>query len=283
MYAVTGATGQLGQLVIESLIKKHVSPKDIVAVVRNKAKAEGLSSKGVQVREADYTSPEALEKALSGVDKLLLISGSEVGQRLPQHQNVISAAKKSQVKQLFYTSILKADTSKMQLAAEHLATEKVIQASGIPYVILRNGWYIENYTGQLASFLQHGAVAGSAKDGKVSAATRGDYAEAAAAALTSNNKDNVIYELGGKAFTLSELAKAVSEVSGKKVEYHDMPAPEYAKMLAGVGVPEVMAQVLADSDLGIVRGELFTDRQDLANLIGHPTTSLQEAIKVALK
>lgn len=250
---------------------------------RNRSKAADLIAKGIDVREADYAAPEALQKAFAGVDKLLLISGSEIGLRISQHQNVIGAAKKSNVKKIVYTSVLKADVSRMQLAVEHLATEKAIFASGIPFIILRNGWYIENYLGQIEAYLQHGVVPGSAKNGKVSAATRSDYAEAATAALIGTAAVNSIYELGGEAFTLSGLVNAVSEVSGKKVSYLDLPAPDYAKMLVSVGVPDPMAHILADSDLGILRGDLFTDRQDLANLIGHPTMSLLEAIRLTLK
>lgn len=283
MIALTGATGHLGQLVIENLLKRGHPAKEVVAVVRNKAKAVGLSALGVQVREADYASPEALEKAFAGVDRVLLISGSEVGQRLPQHQNVVNAAKKAQVKQLLYTSILKADTSKMQLANEHLATEKAIRSSGIPFVFLRNGWYIDNYTGQLPHQIPNGAIAGSAKEGRISAAARADYAEAAATALIGPTKDGAIYELGGTAFTMKDYAKAVAEISGKKFEYQDMPEADYAKLLVSLGVPEAMANALADSDVGIVRGDLFTESQDLVKLIGHPLIPLHNLIKDILK
>lgn len=283
MIAITGATGHLGQLVIQDLLQRGFNPKDIVAVVRSKSKAQDLSAKGIQVKEADYSSSEALEKAFTGVENVLLISGSEVGQRLPQHTNVVNAAKKANVKLLIYTSILKADESKMALAVEHLATEKVIQSSGVPFVILRNGWYIENYTQQMASFLEQGAVTGAAKEGRVSAATRADYASAAAAALLGKAKINSVYELGGQAFTLPQLAETISQASGKNVQYQDMPASEYEKMLSSVGVPAPMAHVLADSDVGIVRSELFTDRKDLETLIGRPATTLKEAVAAALK
>lgn len=281
MIAVTGATGHLGQLVIAELIAKGTQPKEIIAVIRNRSKAQDLISKGIEIREADYKSEEALEKAFQGVNQVVMISGSEVGQRVQQHTNIVNAAKKAHVKYIAYTSILKADTSKMLLAKEHLATEELIKASGIPYSFLRNSWYIENYTEQLKGVLAHGVIAGSAKNGKISAATRADYAAAAVAAVKKSTP-NAIYELGGEAFTMSELAAVVSRVSGKKVEYKDLPASEYAQMLMGFGVPQGFAEVLADSDVGITRGDLYTERTDLKNLIGRAPTSLESAVKAAV-
>ncbi|MFM6929009.1 MAG: SDR family oxidoreductase [Bdellovibrio sp.] len=281
MIAVTGATGHLGQLVIAELIAKGTNPKEIIAIIRNRAKAQNLISKGIEIREADYKSEEALEKALTGVNQLVMISGSEVGQRVQQHTNIVNAAKKAHVKYIAYTSILKADTSKMLLAKEHLATEQLIQATGIPYSFLRNGWYIENYTEQLKGALEHGAIAGSAKNGKISAATRADYAAAAVAAV-KKAAPHAIYELGGEAFTMSELAAVVSRVSGKKVEYKDLPSSEYAQMLMGFGVPQGFAEVLADSDIGITRGDLYTESTDLRNLIGRAPASLESAVQAAV-
>ncbi|KYG66505.1 NAD(P)-dependent oxidoreductase [Bdellovibrio bacteriovorus] len=282
MIAVTGATGHLGQHVIKELLKQGTNPKEIIAIVRDKNKAQEFASKGIEVREANYTSADSLDKALKNVDKLLLISGNELGQRLTQHTNVINAAKRANVKLVAYTSILKADTSKMILAAEHLGTEKVLQASGIPYVILRNGWYIENYTDQLQNILAHGVIAGSAQNGKVSGAARADYAAAAAAALLGKAKTNSIYELAGSPFTMAELAATITKASGKKVEYKDMPAPDYQKMLLGFGLPAPVAEMLADSDVGIVRGDLYSDRDDLKNLIGRPASTVDSVLKTLL-
>lgn len=281
MIAVTGATGHLGQLVIAELIAKGTQPKEIIAVIRNRSKAQDLISKGIEVREADYKSEEALEKAFHGVNQVVMISGSEVGQRVQQHTNIVNAAKKAHVKYIAYTSILKADTSKMLLAKEHLATEQLIKTSGIPYSFLRNGWYIENYTEQLKGALEHGAIAGSAKNGKISAATRADYAAAAVAAV-KKAVPNAIYELGGEAFTMSELAAVVSRLSGKKIEYKDLPASDYAQMLMGFGVPQGFAEVLADSDVGITRGDLYTESTDLKYLIGRSPASLESAVKAAV-
>lgn len=279
MIAVTGATGHLGQLVIEGLIKQGTKTDTIIALVRDRSKAEKQLPQGVQIREANYNSPETLEKALMGVKKLLLISGNELGQRTTQHTNVINAAKQAQIKLVAYTSILKADTSKMILAKEHLATEKVLQASGLPYVILRNSWYVENYTDQLQNILKSGMIAGSAQNGKVSAAPRADYAAAAVAILLGKGKINSIYELAGTAFTLAELAAALTKVSGKKVEYKDMPVPDYQKLLLSFGMPAPVAEMLADSDAGIARGDLYSDNGTLSELIGRPVTDLQTVLK----
>ncbi len=284
MIAVTGATGHLGRLVLENLLERGMEPARIAALVRSPEKAEGLAALGVQVRRGDYSQPETLGPALQGVERLLLVSSSEVGRRAEQHRNVVGAARAAGVKLLAYTSILKADTSAMQLAAEHRATEEAIRASGLPFVFLRNGWYLENYTGNLASALEHGALLGSAGEGRVSAATRADFAAAAAAVLTGPGHENRAYELGGdQAFTLAELAGIVAEVSGRPVEYRDLPEEAYAGVLAGFGVPEAFARVLADSDRGIARGELFTDSGDLARLIGRPTTPPWEAVAAALR
>lgn len=283
MIAVTGATGHLGRLAVENLLERGVEPARIVALVRSPEKASDLAARGVQVRHADYSRPETLGPALRGVEKLLLVSSSEVGKRAEQHGNVVDAARAAGVSLLAYTSILKADTSAMQLAAEHKASEELIRASGIPFVFLRNGWYLENYTGTLASTVEHGALMGSAGEGRVSAATRADFAAAGAAVLAGAGHENRIYELGGdESFTLAELARMVAEQSGRPVEYRDLPEEAYAAALAGFGLPEAFARVLADSDRGIARGELFTDSGDLSRLIGRPTTSPREAIAAAL-
>ena len=284
MIAVTGATGQLGRLVVENLLDRGVEPGRIAALVRSPEKAQDLAARGVQVRRADYAQPETLGPALEGVTKLLLVSSSEVGHRAVQHANVVEAARAAGVKLLAYTSILHADTTGMQLAAEHRASEETIRASGIPFVFLRNGWYLENYTGNLGPALEHGALLGSAGDGRVSAATRADFAAAAASVLTGEGHENRVYELGGdEAFTLAELAEIIARESGRPVTYRDLPEEEYTGVLTGFGLPEAFARVLADSDRGIARGELFTDSGDLSRLIGRPTTGPREAVATALR
>jgi NAD(P)H dehydrogenase (quinone) len=282
MIAITGATGQLGRLVIQNL-QKTVPASQIVAAVRSPEKAADLAALGVQVRQADYAQPATLEAAFQGVDKLLLISSSEVGQRAPQHAAVIAAAQKAGVKLIAYTSILRADTSPLGLAAEHKETEAMLRASGIPFVLLRNGWYTENYTASVPAALQYGAVMGSAKDGRIASAARADYAAAAAAVLTKDGQAGKVYELAGDtAYTLSELAAEIAKQSGKPVVYNDLPEAAYAAALVQVGLPEGFAALLADSDVGASKGGLFDDGHQLSQLIGRPTTPLAEVVKAAL-
>jgi NAD(P)H dehydrogenase (quinone) len=279
---ITGATGQLGRLVVEALLDSGIPAEQIVAAGRNTGRIADLSERGVQVRSVDYSQPDSLRQAFAGADKVLLVSGSEVGQRVDQHRNVIEAAKEVGVGLIAYTSIANADTTAMQLAAEHIATEEILRGSGVPFTLLRNGWYLENYTGQLPVQVQHGAVLGSAGDGRVSAAARGDYAAAAAAVLLRDDQAGKVYELGGDdAFTLSELAKEVSAASGQSVTYKNLPAEEYAQVLVGAGLPEPYAAILADSDLGIARGDLLVTSGDLSTLLGRPTTPLREAVRSA--
>ncbi|UQN09771.1 SDR family oxidoreductase [Deinococcus sp. QL22] len=281
MIATTGATGHLGQLTVYALLDQGIAPQDIVALVRDPQKAASLSALGVQVRRADYTQPETLKTALEGVEKVLLVSSSDFADRVGQHRHVIEAAKQAGVKLLAYTSILRADTSRLSLAADHKATEELVRASGLTFVFLRNSWYMENYNP--AQAVQHGAVAGSAGKGRVSAAARADYAAAAAAVLTQPGHDNAVYELGGdEAFTLTELAAEVQAQSGRPVTYQDMPQETYAQMLRGVGLPGVVADMLANSDVCLAQGDLYTESRDLSRLIGRPTTTLKEAVKAAL-
>lgn len=283
MIAITGATGNLGRLVVEHLLDGGVEPSNIVAAVRSPDKAADFVERGVEVRKADYTLPETLQAAFEDVERLLLISSSEVGERVAHHRNVVEAAKETDVDFLAYTSMLRADSSPMQLAVEHRTTEEMIQDAGIPYTLLRNGWYIENYTENLDQALQQGALYGSAGEGRISGATREDFATAAAEVLTGEGHEGAVYELGGdEAFTMEELAEEVSEQSGTEVEYHDLPAGKYAEVLQEAGLPEAYAEVLADSDQGIAEGHLYVDSGDLSELIGRPTTPLSEAVAEAL-
>ncbi|WP_232716646.1 SDR family oxidoreductase [Gordonia metallireducens] len=282
--AVTGATGQLGGLVIDELLGRGVPATDIVAIVRVEAKAADLASNGVQIRVASYEEPEALRRALNGVDKLLLISGSEVGRRVPQHTNVIEAAEATGVKLIAYTSLLNAATSGLGLAPEHVATEKRQAESSIPEVFLRNGWYWENYLQAIGQAVSSGALFGAAGEGKVAGAARADYAAAAAAVLTSDaDQGGKIYELGGdERLTYADLAKIIGEVAGRPVEYRNLPEADYAKVLAEGGVPEQFAAVLAGSDASIARGELDTTSGDLQALIGRSSTPVAEIVRAAI-
>ncbi|MDK2580609.1 SDR family oxidoreductase [Citrobacter portucalensis] len=279
MIAITGATGQLGQHVIESLLKT-VPASQIVAIVRNPAKATALSQQGITVRQADYSDEAAFTTALQGIDKLLLISSSEVGQRAPQHRNVINAAKAAHVKFIAYTSLLHADTSPLGLADEHVATEKMLAESGIAYALLRNGWYTENYLASAPAALEHGVFIGAAGEGKIASATRADYAAAAALVISEDGHAGKTYELAGDAgWTLSQLAAELAKQSGKKVVYQNLSEADFAAALKGVGLPAGLADMLADSDTGASKGGLFDDSHTLSKLIGRPTTSLADSVK----
>ncbi|ANN69275.1 SDR family oxidoreductase [Bordetella bronchialis] len=277
--AITGATGQLGRLVIQRLLA--VMPAaDLLALVRSPDKAASL---GVAARHADYNRPETLGPALAGVETLLLISGNEVGQRIAQHRNVVDAATAAGVKRVVYTSLLHADTSTLSLAPEHLQTENAIRGSGMAYTILRNGWYVENHTGAIPNALATGVLPGSAGAGRFSAAARADYAEAAAAVLTGAGHDNRIYELAADtAYTHAEFAAEVSRQSGKPVAYKDVPQEEYAAALAGAGLPAPVAQAIASWDAAAAGDVLFDGSRQLSRLIGRPTTPLSTAISHAL-
>lgn len=277
---VTGATGQLGRLVVTSLLEKGVDADRIIATARDTTRLADLADRGVQVRHADYNDPTSLKEAFAGADRVLLVSSNEIGQRLAQHQNVIDAAQDAGVELLAYTSIANADSSGNSLAKEHHATEQAIVASGLPHTFLRNSWYLENYTDQLATYLEHGVVLGAAGEGRVSAAPRAEFAEAAAAALLTESPQEV-YELGGAAFSLTELAATVTEVSGKEVAYNDLPADVLDQTLAGIGLPAEVAAMLADADAGLSRGELFVEPTDLAGLLGRPATTLADALRAA--
>jgi NAD(P)H dehydrogenase (quinone) len=280
--AVTGATGHLGRLVIDHLLKK-VPAASVVAIVRNASKAADLASRGILVRKADYTGPDTLEKALAGVDMLLLVSSSEVGQRALQHRNVITAAKHAGVKFLVYTSLLHADASSLDLAPEHVETESMIKASGLPYTILRNGWYTENYTGFAPGAVAQGAFRGSAGDGRIASAPRNDYAEAAAAVLLNPPQSGEVIELAGdEAYTLADLAAEISQQTGRNIPYHNVPADEYRAILLNAGLPEGLASGLASWDASAAKGALFDQSRQLSRLIGRRTTRLAESVRAAL-
>ena len=284
MYAITGANGQLGRLVVQQLIARGVHAGRIVALVRQPAKAADLTAQGVVVREADYNRPVTLEPALAGVQRLLLISSSEVGQRLPQHQAVVAAAKAAGVGFIAYTSLLHANTSPLGLATEHIGTEATIRASGIAHAVLRNGWYTENYLASVPPALQHGAYIGAAGEGRIASASRLDYAEAAAVVLLAPPASGTVYELAGdSAYTLAEFATELSRHCGKTVPYVNLPPAEFAAALKGAGLPGPLAELLADSDAGAAQGGLFDGSGTLARLIGRATTPLTQAMAAALR
>jgi NAD(P)H dehydrogenase (quinone) len=273
---VTGATGHLGRLVVESLLAKGVPASDIVATGRDISKIADL---GVTVKQVAFEDPAQLDEAFAGADKVLLVSGSEIGKRIPQHTNAIEAAKRAGVGLLVYTSAPKADTSDMKLVEEHRQTENLIKDTGIPYVFLRNSWYVENYN--VAQAIEHGLF-GAAGEGRIAGAPRADYAEATAAVLAGEGHAGKIYELGGPAFTLTELAAEITKQTGKNVTYTDLGEEKYREMLVGVGVPAPVAAILADSDAAASRGALFVERTDLESRLGRPATPRAVAIQAQL-
>lgn len=282
MVIVTGATGQLGRLVIEALLQK-LPASEIAAVVRDPNKAADLAARGIEIRQADYDQPASLAAAFKQGEKLLLISANEVGRRVPQHQAVIDAAKRAGVSLLAYTSLLRADTNPLPLAAEHKETERLIKASGLPAVVLRNGWYTENYLAGVPTALQYGVVLGSAGEGRIASAARADYAAAAAAVLTQDDQAGRVYELAGdEAYTLAELAGEITRQSGKTVAYQNMPEADFKAALLGAGLPDFLASLLAESDVGASKGGLYDDGRQLSRLIGRPTTPLADMVKAAL-
>lgn len=270
-YGITGATGHLGRLVVAGL-----KGQQVVALVRSLEKAQDL---GVEARAFDYSKPETLAPALEGIDVLLLISSSEVGIRVAQHQSVIEAAKTAGVGRIVYTSLLHADASPMSLAEEHFPTETALEASGLPYTILRNGWYTEIYAGSINGAAATGTLVGSAGEGRISSASRQDYAEAAVAALTGEGHENKIYELAGDdSFTLSDLAAEISRQTGREITYKNLPEAEYAKVLAGLGLPGEIAQAIAGWDVDTSQGALFDEGRELSRLIGRRTTPMPETV-----
>ncbi|MBO7938994.1 SDR family oxidoreductase [Streptomyces sp. S9] len=279
---VTGATGHLGRHVVEQLLDK-VPAQEITAVVRDEAKAADLAARGVRLAVADYNTPETFDGLFAAGDKVLLISGNEFDKGRPgQHQVVIDAAKAAGVALLAYTSA--PGTLTAALADDHRATERALTASGVPYTLLRNGWYHENYTEQLAPVLAHDAVVSAAGEGRISSASRADYAAAAVAVLTGEGHENRTYELGGdEAWSLTEYAAELSRQTGREIVHTPVSTEALTGILTGAGLPEPFAAILAGVDASIEKGELVVTSGDLSRLIGRPTTPVTEAITAALK
>lgn len=281
-YGVTGANGLLGRLVIEGLLETQ-APGNIIAIVRDETKAADLAERGVRVRVASYDDRPALDAALSGIDKLLLISGNEVGKRIPQHKNVIDAAKSAGVKHVVYTSAPKATTSELVLAPEHKATEEYLAGSGLTYTILRNCWYTENYVRTVEMAGQTGVIVAAVGDGRVASATRADFAAAAVAVLLGEGHENKVYELSGDyAWDFNELAAAASEIIGRPVVYEPVDGPTLIERMTAVGAERPGAEFAAALDANIAAGLLSEVTGELSALIGRPTTPLKEGLKAAL-
>lgn len=286
MITITAATGRYGRLVIESLLRRGVPASEIVAAVRSPEKASDLAAQGIKVREADFDRPETLVPAFVGTDKVLLIPSTSVGQRFTQMERAVNAAIQAGVGLIAYAGFVNTDTSTLRLGDEHKQTEAFIRASGVPYVMLRNGAYIEVYAGDLGGMdhaLNAGVVAGSTGTGKISGAGRGDLAEAAAVVLISNNQAGKVYELGGTAFTKADIVAAVAQVTGKKVIYQDLPPQDYAKALAAGGFPLFLAEIVADTEFSATQGDWYTESTDLPTLLGRPSTPLVEVVAATLK
>jgi NAD(P)H dehydrogenase (quinone) len=279
---VTGATGHLGRLVVESLLTAGVAPGEIVAGGRRTEALSDLAARGIDVRRLDYDDPASLATGLAGAERVLIVSGTDFGRRVGQHTAVAEAALAAGARHLVYTSAPHATTTSMLLAAEHAGTEQALTDLGAPLTVLRNGWYLENYTSQLGTYLEHGAVVGAAGDGRVSGAARADYADAAAAVLTGDGHEGRVYELGGDtSFSFAELALVVSAATGRDIPHRQVTQAELRAVLVGAGVPGPVADVLADVDRAIEEGELHVTSGDLSRLIGRPTGTLTAAVEQA--
>jgi len=277
-YAVTGVTGYLGRLVVAELLARGVPATDVVTLARTPEKAADL---GVPVRRADYSDPSTLAGALAGVDVLLLVSGTELGQRVAQHTNVIKAAEVAGVGRVAYTSIANAEHSTNPLQPEHKATEDVLRASGVPFTILRDNWYLENYTGQLPQYLATGEVLGIDGTARVGAATRADMATAIVAALLDPATEGATLELAGPPLTLAGLAETITDVTGTAVAYRDVTAQELTAALRGTGMDDATAGFVVALEESVARGDLDVRSDDLERLLGRPATSLADALRAA--
>lgn len=280
----TGSTGQLGRLVIEELLKR-VPSSNIVAGVRSPDDevARQFSARGVEIRVADYARPDTLASAFEGIDRLLMISSTAGSDRVAQHHNVINAAKAANVGLVAYTSLLHADTSTSGLAEDHKSTESALRASGLPFVLLRHGWYTENHTPSVPPALQYGAVIGCAGQGRFSSATRADYAAADAVVLTMDGQEGRVYELAGdESYSLTDLANSIASAAGRPVTYQDMPKAKFKQALIGMGLPDVLAELISDADISASKGELEDHGRQLSALIGRPTTPLRHIVAVAV-
>jgi NAD(P)H dehydrogenase (quinone) len=278
MILVTGTTGHYGRLAVDAL-RAVVDPSTVVATARRPEALGDLADAGVVVRALDYDRPDTITAALDGVSQVLLVSSSEIGARISQHQAVIEAAAAAGVEHVAYTSILRADTSSLIAAVDHLGTERLLATAPFTTTRLRNGWYVENYTEQLGPALANGAFVGSAGNGRIAAATRADLAAAGVAVLQDRSLWGGTYELAGPAFTMNDLAESVSAATGRSLPYLDLPAEQFREILAGAGVPAGFVEFLVDADLGIAAGQLDGSPETLERLIGRTPTSLQDAVR----
>lgn len=280
---VTGATGHLGRLIVESLISRGVEPGEIIATGRQIAKIDDLADRGVKVAKIDYLDAASLAAAFAGADTLMLVSASEPGSRVAQHAAAIEAARAAGISRIVYTSAPHADTSALVLAPEHKATEEVIRSSDLAFTILRNGWYTENYVRTLEQARETGEIVASVGDGRVASASRIDFADAAAAVIVGDGHENATYELTGDvAWTFSDFAAAGQEILGRQVVYRPVSSEEHVGILTAAGLPDGTAQFVVDLDGNIRDGVLSETSGELARLIGRPTTPLVDGLRAAL-
>lgn len=281
-FVVTGATGHLGRLAVEALLRRGTAPDQIVAAGRSVEKLDDLAARGVRVAQIDYTKPETLVSPFAGAEALLLVSGSEVGQRVAQHSNVVTAAKQLGVGRIVYTSAPHADTSALVLAPEHKVTEQLIRDSGIPFTLLRNNWYTENYVSTLEQARTTGTVVGSAGAGRVASATRADFADAAAVVLAGTGHDGAVYELAGDtAWGFDELASTIGTILEREVTYTPVAPEEHLAILTAAGLDAGTAGFVVALDGNIRDGALAEASGVLSGLIGRPTTSLEAGLRAA--
>lgn len=287
MIVITAATGRYGRLVVESLLRRGIPANEIVAAVRNPENAADLAARGVQVRKADYDRPETLASAFAGADKVLLVPSADFGQRYPQIVRAVEAVIDAGVSLVSYASFINTDTSTIRLGEAHKQAEAFIRGSGVPFVMLRNGPYIEVFAGDLGGMdyaLKSGTLIGSAGTGKFSGASRDDLAEAAAVVLSSSdNQAGKVYELGGTTWTKTDLVAAVSQLTGKPLVYQDMPVEAYAQVLVASGIPQSMAEIIADAGFSATRGDWYTESEDLTRLLGRPSTPLIDVVAATLR
>ncbi|WP_084104216.1 NAD(P)H-binding protein [Demequina sp. NBRC 110056] len=282
--AVTAASGNLGPLVVDALLERGVRPGQIVAVVRDPAKVDHMAAQGVSIRQGNYDNPPSLAAAFEGVQKVLVISGSEIGRRVQQHANAIHAAAAAGAELIAYTSVLRAgDATENPVLPEHVGTERVLEESGAPFVVLRNGFYTENYVDQVRQAMRSGELLTSAGEGRTASATRADFAAAAATVLTTPGHAGQRYELAGDAgWTMRELAETAGRLGGRQVVLRQLDESAHLEALLGAGTPEPIAEFAVALDRAVRDGELDVLGADLAELAGRPTTALEDGLRAAL-
>ncbi|MDB5103613.1 MAG: hypothetical protein JWP91_1302 [Fibrobacteres bacterium] len=280
---VTGATGHFGSKVMERLLE-HVPAKHLIASVTDPKRAGNLKKRGVDVRHGDFDFTHTLDHAFKGADRMLLISTMGDNEtRIRQHLAAVEAARQAKVKFIAYTSIAKADNTSLWLGEVHRATETAIRATGIPFCLLRNNWYLENEAPVFKAALDGAPVTTSAGEGKVGWALRSDYALAAANVLTGTGHGNKVYELSGPPLTYPGLAAVMSTVIKRQVPYHNLDDSTFAKFLSQSGWPQELVFLTVEIHRAIREGALDVNRLDLETLMGRPVTPLANGIEEVLR